>query len=112
MSRAQYIKGFHILNRAWHAQTPYQPEIMIGMYHPDGGTSGEFVIRWHDLPYHTAPCLEIFDDAWKLFFSMPELADLAKLSESRRTQDDIVAFLKSLGFHDLTAYADKAREPL
>lgn len=112
MSRAQYIKGFYVMNRAWHAQTP-QPEIMIGLYHPDGGTSGEFALRWHNLsPFEAAPCLEIFDDAWTVFFAMPELAELAKLRERRRTQDDIIAFLQHAGFQDLTPYADETRVPL
>jgi hypothetical protein len=113
MSRSQYIKGFYVINRAWYAQPLQQPELMIGLYHSDGGTSGEFAIKWHDLsPYHNAPRLEIFDDAWQVFFAMPELAFLAKLRESRRTQDDIIEFLLRAGFQDLTAYADDARVPL
>jgi hypothetical protein len=113
MNRAPYVKGFYVLNRAWYAQPSHQPEIMLGLYHPDGGTGGEFGIRWHDLsPYHNAPRLEIFDDAWEVFFAMPEIAGLAKLRQKRITQDDIVAFLKDLGFQDLTVYADDSRAPL
>jgi hypothetical protein len=109
MSRAQYIKGFYAPNRAWYAHMlaghNQQPEIMIGLYHPKGGCEAEFAIRWHDLGGGSRPDprLEIFDDAWDLFFRMPELAALAGLARNP-TQDDVITFLRAHGFKDLTKY--------
>ena len=40
-------------------------KIMVGMYHPGGGTSGEFEFEWVDLGSHgLCARLKCFDDAW------------------------------------------------
>lgn len=100
-------KGFYVMNRAHHAHPGEAPEIVIGLYHADnGGTQGEFAIRWHDLaqPRAPTPRLEIFADSWKVFFAMPELHGLANLSATLPSQDEVIAFLAQAGFRDLTAY--------
>lgn len=47
------IRGFSILSEAYYAKVCMPAdaidEIMIGMYCRDGGTSGEFAVRWYRL---------------------------------------------------------------
>lgn len=101
------IKGFYVMNRAHYANPGETPEIVIGLYHAEnGGTEGEFAIRWHDLARPRAPTarLEIFADGWKAFFAMPELLRLAELPGTLPDQDEIITLLTEAGFRDLTPY--------
>jgi len=102
---SQPIKGFHIFSRAHYARAGQPKEIMIGLYHSEGGTSGEFAIRWHDIGSQKSfPRLEIFDDAWKVFFDMPELCGLSTLTGKNADEQQIIDFLIAAGFKDLTRY--------
>jgi hypothetical protein len=103
---SQPVKGFHIFSRAHYARTGMQKEILIGLYHPEGSTSGEFAIRWQDLGSwnRCVPRLEIYDDAWSVFFAMEELRGLAALTGKNATEQEIADFLLNAGFKDLTKY--------
>lgn len=64
------IRGFYHLNESWYAPLPgnYKDrldEVMIGFYAPEGGTSGEFAVRWLDVASKDVPRLEVFADAWE-----------------------------------------------
>jgi hypothetical protein len=76
---------------------------MIGDYPEDGGTDGEFAIRWVDvgLARPTAQ-LQAFDDSWHLLAQMG--AFLFSELEENMIPEDVVRALKSEGFEDLTAY--------
>lgn len=43
------IRGYHRSSKAWYAKANYKDRVSIsfGMYHPDGGTSGEMQIEWN-----------------------------------------------------------------
>lgn len=43
----------------------YVDIVSIGMYHKDGGTLGEFSVKWYDLG-SIVPRLECFNDAWEV----------------------------------------------
>ncbi len=57
------IKGFHHQSRAWYGkkllaldrEECHVDEIMIGFYAPEGGTTGEFAVRWMDLGHEITP---------------------------------------------------------
>lgn len=62
-------RGFTHLNESWYAPAlgKYKErldEVMIGYYAEEGGTSGEFAIRWTEVGGKPVPRLEVFDDAW------------------------------------------------
>ncbi|MEO8663492.1 MAG: hypothetical protein ABI693_33865 [Bryobacteraceae bacterium] len=99
------VKGFHIFSRAWYARAGEKPSITIGLYYPSGGCDAEVSIKWHDLnSTGTVPRIEIFDDAWKMFFQMDELRPLAEFTNKNAGEQTVVEFLLSAGFKDLTEY--------
>jgi len=116
-----YIKGFYQTSKAWYGEAnlrtaKYDDEIMIGFYHKDGGTSGEFVIKWSELSGKSVPRLGVYSDAWKVLAQMPELiSKLSELDSTDPTPDDFANMLRLLGFKDLTQYENrdgKAQNPL
>jgi hypothetical protein len=79
---SESIRGFHFIPAAWYANQTADGQdraVMIGMYHPEGGTSGEFAIREHGMNGSTTLRLEVFSDAWSALALFPDL--LAALSE-------------------------------
>lgn len=96
------IKAFMVTNEAFYARSlpPDRPnEIMIGFYYEEGGTDGEFAIRWRDV----APRLEVFEDAWKALKQMPELLDLlAQMDGKNITPKELSSELLKIGFKDYT----------
>jgi hypothetical protein len=106
------IKGFHVSNRAHYARVIAWPEIMIGLYYPEGGCVAEFAIRWYDIGgrHRSAAKLEVFDDSWQLFFGLEELRGLAKFAKESPEQQKVIDLLLASGFRDLTQY--EQAEPL
>lgn len=99
------IRGFHWSNKAWYSDVIKQPEIIFGMYSPDGGTSGEMSIRWIELSRKLTPKLECFDDAWNALSMFTDLIEeMGKVDSEDITDQDFVDMLKNLGFKDLTKY--------
>lgn len=86
-------------------------EFMVGLDAPDGGTYGEFAIRFYDFN-HSEPLrrgndiaarLEAFGDSWQALGSNTELvAALAEMAEGPQGPDDVRAMLLRLGFEDRT----------
>lgn len=88
---------------------------MVGLYHPQGGTSGEFAFRWHLVGVMT-PRLEVFSDAWPVMPQFRDVLDgLAALPQEEArgsfwtvkreiTEDDVRELLLRCGLADLTAY--------
>lgn len=79
-------------------------EVMVGFYEPEGGTAGEFAVRWRSigLPEPT-PSLEVFDDAWAALARMPELVHaLAQYDGQNITPEALCRLLLELGFKDFT----------
>lgn len=106
-------KGFSQLSKAWYGEVnlknaKYSDQITIGFYHPDGGTTGEFEIRWEELGGKLTPKLTAYDDSWDALSKMPELiSKLADLDERDVSPDDFSMVLREIGFEDFTAYEDK-----
>ncbi len=111
---SQPIRAFHWSTRAWYASVCHRPDvvesIMFGHYNPEGGTTGEMEMRWENLGGNACPRLCVFDDAWAVLATFPDLiARLGELDNQRITAEAFVALLLSLGFKDLTAYETPAR---
>ncbi len=100
------FRGFVVLSEAyWAAHRTDPPEICLGFYHPDGGTTGEFCIAWKDIGgnHPLAPCLNVFSDAWETLWHFCDvLARLAALGGTRPSVDDVKAVLLRCGLKDRT----------
>ena len=112
MGRAHFkdYLGFSRYTETWYAQklTDGVTEcITIGFYSEDGGTSGEFEVKWVGLGGRSVPQLVAFDDSWHALRNMPKLMDyMARCDGETRTPEDFCAGLRSLGFRDITARVD------
>jgi hypothetical protein len=95
-------RGFHWHDKAWYAQYGANrgPEIGLGLYDDEGGTSGEMTIRWHA---GIGARLEAFSDSWETLATFGDLLQaLANLNDP--SQEEIVEVLKACGFEDMTHY--------
>lgn len=107
------IRGFYVLSEAWYGKTLLRTkenvheEIWIGLYHPAGGSPGEFVIRWTALGGKSTPCLEAYGSAWR---ALGQFKDLLRFLEYMHAEGQhpavIVALLKQIGCKDLTERRD------
>lgn len=73
----------------------YLDEFTIGMYHPDGGTSGEFDVIWEMVGMRWTPRLRAFGDSWSALSKFHDL--LYAMAES----DDDGADLTPDEFEDI-----------
>lgn len=91
-------------------------DVMIGLYHPDGGTSGEFQIAWERIGDKLGAKLHAWDDSWSALTHFPDV--LAKMAErdcvhaagTSITPDELCHLLESCGLIDRTPRTDP-REP-
>ncbi len=103
-------RGFYVTNLASYATPASKKEIMFGMYHIHGGTTGEMAMEWRQLiegDTFESPQLKVFYDGWSALATMPDLlTELAKIDHDNRkmTQDTFMEILLRLGFQDLTQY--------
>jgi hypothetical protein len=97
---------FYCLHKAYYNENKNaEKTIMVGMYHPGGGTTGEFSFTWEELQKGKLSCrVELWDESWDFFSVFSELfSKLEKLTEYP-TEEQIVELLLSLGFTDRTQY--------
>lgn len=107
----QTVRGFYWLSKAFpnHYQSN-EHEFMIGLYDydpetgEDGGTDGEFAIRWVKIDYNKyTPKLEIYNDAWSILPVFQTLFEaLANISSEEITPEGLRLILLSFGLVDLT----------
>lgn len=101
-------RAFSQLSKAYYAEAcmrreEFMDEIMIGMYHRDGGTSGEFAVRWIRVGSKWSPHLEVFDDAWHALTQFPDLlAAMAEHDSEDMGPDAFAELLRGLGIKDRT----------
>ena len=85
-----------------------QDEITLGFYHKDGGTTGEFSIKWIQLGNKFTPKVEMFNDSWSLFQGFKDLFEaMVKLDNTEITPDKFVVFLEKLGIENATETKQK-----
>lgn len=87
-------------------------QVMIGMYCPDGGTTGEFEFEWIDIGLsHLVMRLKCFNDS---FGALGKFSDLLKKLESLDNEEsesyskiqepEFCKILDNLGIVDITKY--------
>lgn len=98
-------RAFHWSTKAWYQLPGSAQEINFGMYHLEGGTTGEMSMRWVDLGNEFSPQLRVFCDAWHALSLFPDLVEiLGQHDDENITQEQFVEILLQCGFEDLTAY--------
>lgn len=101
-----YVRGYSHYNEAWYAvlEDCGGDEIMIGLNHREGGTVGEFAIRWHELGQCLVPRLEAFNDSWKILVGhfADLLAVLPEFHDANITPKAMCQVLDQLGIEDQT----------
>ena len=96
--------------RAWYGESALLhqrviDEIMIGMYHSEGGTSGEFAVRWSELAGRAVPMLCVFDDAWDALQMFRDVLEaMARVDDQNVTPDQFCELLSACGVKDATPY--------
>lgn len=104
------MRGYYQCSKAWYATNKdvAKPTIMIGMYHAEGGTSGEISVSWELLNNKLVPRLKAFDDGWKVLSTFGDLlAEMAVWDNKNMTQEQFAQLLDKTGFIDLTPYQQK-----
>lgn len=95
-------------SKAFYAKTfPNEKiNVVIGMYHPDGGTSGAFEVEWVDLGSHELCArLKCFDDAWDALAQFKDLLHkMAELDDQNIQEPEFCSVLDELGIIDITEY--------
>ena len=99
------FRGFYALHDSYYARRmpERESEIMIGMYHSDGGTTGEFAIRWHSVGGRSVARLEAFHDSWSALARFGDfLAWLNHSDGGNPTPNNVCDALRTLGIVDRT----------
>lgn len=104
------VRGFSRLSKAWYGSTVSKVEgvdfvdtITIGMYDPEGGTSGEFQVRWGKLAGDIIPRLQCYDAGWSALLQFQDMLDwMASVDDDNVTPDQFADKLRELGVEDLT----------
>lgn len=81
--------------------------IMVGMYHRDGGTSGEFEIEWEKLTEDKplVARLKAFEDSWSALWLFKDMLEQMAEVDSKEIQEpEFCTLLDSLGIIDITEY--------
>lgn len=109
-------RGFVWGGGSWNSSVIFplgdvQDDITIGLYHEDGGTTGEFSIEFDTLNNSAVPHLSAYDDSWDVLVN--HYSDLLRwLSEhdgKNISPEDVVQALKDLGVQDNTQYKKPER---
>ena len=112
-------RQFSHLSRAWYGAANLArtrdviDEIMVGMYHEDGGTTGEFAIRWTELSGKHVPMLVVYDDAWDALLEFRDVLEgLKQIDGQNATPEAIGELLKACGVEEATEEESPYGEPL
>lgn len=96
-------KGFFRATNAWYNRQLDKIEIQIGMYHPEGGTTGEFAVVWDKLGNELVPLLRAYDDSWEVLHLFSDIiAKMAEVDSKNISEEEFAQMLIDLGYKDLT----------
>jgi hypothetical protein len=102
------VRSYIHTSAAWYGganvlRDGVEDEVMIGMYDPDGGTTGEFAVRWYKLSGKLTPKLEAYDDAWSALLQFQDvLAMMAELDGEDPSPAEFCRILEDAGVKDTT----------
>ena len=78
-------------------------EITIGIYSGEGGTEGEFAVRWSELGQNVVPLLVAWDDAWGVLHEFRDvLSAMRSVADRNISPADMCKLLESCGVEDAT----------
>lgn len=103
-------RGFVHCSEAYYGlqQSPGHPVLdvlMVGVYHPEGGTSGEFSVSWLNLKNagEVMVQLEVTNDAWGILPIFQDVLNwMARLGGRSPSPQEFADALRNLGVTDLT----------
>jgi hypothetical protein len=101
------VRAFVHTSEAWYAPKAITPgmldEVLVGLYREEGGSSGEFAIRWTLLRDKPVPRLEVCDDAWAALGQFEDLLKAMALIDNQSiTPKDFCEMLRSINIADYT----------
>jgi hypothetical protein len=111
------VRGFSVYSDSWYRKGLGNPdgvldEIMVGMYHPDGGTTGEFAIRWTMVGHESTPRIEVFNDAWDALQQFNDLLKwMASVDDEHVGPQAFADALRSFGIKDRTERTNPYTSP-
>jgi len=101
-------RGFSHLSKAWYGAACLNREsivdsITMGFYDPsDGGTTGEFSIKW-DSSRLSISALHLINDSWDALYQFSDvLKRFSEIDDENYTPDKIALILIDCGIEDLT----------
>ena len=83
--------------------------MIVGIFHPDGGTTGEFIFEWIPLSNGEKPWakLKSFDDSWSALLECRDMLEMMKEIDGQNIQEpEFCEMLKKLGYKDDTEYKE------
>lgn len=109
-------RGFIVFSESWYGEIQREygmlDEIVVGMYHPEGGTTGEFCIRWTMLGDKVTPKLEVFNDAWDALQRFGDmLAWMASVDSQHISPQAFAEALRGIGIKDFTQRSNPHTSP-
>lgn len=103
------IRGYHRSSKAWYSKANYRDRVSVslGMYPPDGGTTGEMQMEWQELSGKQCAILKTFEDSWNVLALFTDLIQkMGEVDGQLIQEEDFCKLLDECGFKDLTAYND------
>lgn len=94
-------------SKAWYSKALKEESISVsvGMYHPNGGTSGEFQFEWVPLGDKLFAELKACDDGWSALWQFKDLLEkMAEIDDQEIQEQEFCELLDSLGIIDITEY--------
>lgn len=100
------IRGFYQHSKSWYNKNKdgFIEEINFGMMHPDGGTTGEMLVSWHNIGEKLPVAkLECYQDGWNALSTFGDLLQrMAEFDGKNIQPEGFVELLTQCGFTDLT----------
>lgn len=102
------VLGYYWLSRSYYADSfvteKLKDEVNIGLYYQEGGTDGEFSIKWEELCGKYPAKIVSWDDSWNALTTPEVVKILSKLNDTNPDPEDLVGLLNEAGFKDFTKY--------
>ena len=102
-------RGFTQLSNSWFGRAclagskDIVDEFMVGMYHPDGGTSGEFSFTWEVLMGDISIKMQAYNDSWSALSQFSDLLDkMSEIDDQNISPKEFAELLTTLGIEDMT----------
>lgn len=111
-----YKRKFIQISKSWYAKTALrdsEEDFTIGVYHDEGGTIGEFNVKWHALNNKLSPKLHAWDDSWMVLstYFQDLLRTMGEIDSDDIAPDEFAKKLEELGIENATDPVGPYEEP-